>query len=242
MFKCDICEKSYLSMPALGNHKNTKHSSQTQPIEKKSRGRPRKYEGVPKAAANPELEYTNYFKKDYRKKIEGEEFNMADIAKLIFDDIFVKFSDKIFNPIIHYTDNPILYNIFNEVQPVDKPKETKMADDIFYEYVKYSKENVNKNYFILVVKFIILFRECFNNSHKIKSGEAEILKKEFSAYNNAETLPDLCNEFVTEFMELNNYFGIESVHDRDEIIDIIQHFCAWLFLKGYTASRLTKVA
>jgi hypothetical protein len=42
-FRCEICEKSYLSQPALNNHKNTKHLIHSGVIEKKSRGRPRKY-------------------------------------------------------------------------------------------------------------------------------------------------------------------------------------------------------
>lgn len=38
-FVCDICQKSYLSLPALSSHKKTKHNVEP---EKKSRGRPRK--------------------------------------------------------------------------------------------------------------------------------------------------------------------------------------------------------
>jgi hypothetical protein len=117
-----------------------------------------------------------------------------------------------------------------------------MADDIFYEYIIHAKPQINKNYFILLVKFIILFRECFNVTKKSQAGEVNNIKKEYSRSVNAESLPDLCNEFVTEYMEQNNYFGIESAHDRDEIIDLIQHFCAWLYFNGYTQSRLTKVA
>lgn len=38
-FVCDICQKTYLSLPALSSHKKTKHNVEP---EKKSRGRPRK--------------------------------------------------------------------------------------------------------------------------------------------------------------------------------------------------------
>ena len=38
-FVCDICQKSYLSLPALSSHKKMKHNVEP---EKKSRGRPRK--------------------------------------------------------------------------------------------------------------------------------------------------------------------------------------------------------
>ena len=38
-FVCDICQKTYLSAPALSSHKKAKHNIEP---EKKSRGRPRK--------------------------------------------------------------------------------------------------------------------------------------------------------------------------------------------------------
>jgi hypothetical protein len=41
-FQCE-CGKSYLSQPALNNHRNTKHRESEQNCEKRPRGRPRKY-------------------------------------------------------------------------------------------------------------------------------------------------------------------------------------------------------
>ena len=54
-----------------------------------------------------------------------------------------------------------------------------------------------------------------------------------------EGLPDLCNEFYGEFMEPNNFFGIEEQDEKNEIIEIIQHFCIWLFKNEYTKSKLS---
>jgi hypothetical protein len=42
VFECE-CGKSYLSLPALNNHKNTKHRESEKTVEKRPRGRPRKY-------------------------------------------------------------------------------------------------------------------------------------------------------------------------------------------------------
>ena len=50
---------------------------------------------------------------------------------------------------------------------------------------------------------------------------------------------DLCNEFYGEFMEPNNFFGIEDQDEKNEIIEIIQHFCIWLFKNEYTKSKLS---
>lgn len=153
---------------------------------------------------------------------------------------------------MHYTDHPVLQLLFNE-KPVNKEKNKKVCDDIFYEFLIYVKENSTKTYFILLLKFIILFRECMNKSKSTEINQPTNLaqnlasnlsnehKKEFSSENSAESAPDLCNEFITEFLENNDYFGIEDEKDRNEFVDIIQHFCYWLFKNEYTPSRLTLI-
>jgi len=45
-FKCIDCGKSYLSQPALTNHKKTKHKYNDIEGEKKGRGRPRKHVNI----------------------------------------------------------------------------------------------------------------------------------------------------------------------------------------------------
>lgn len=79
-----------------------------------------------------------------------------------------------------------------------------------------------------MTKFVILFRECFD---KNKNKESKI-----TGELSPEGLPDLCNEFYGDFLETNNFFGID---EQDEIIELIQHFCIWLFKKDYTKSKLS---
>lgn len=149
---------------------------------------------------------------------------------------------------MHYTDHPVLQMLFNEVPVDSKLKNEKNCDEIFYEYLVYCKNNANKTYFILILKFVALFRECLNNSRQKEvesnqqNGGVPFLKSEYSSMANAETVPELCNEFVTEFLENNHYFGIELESDRNEIIELIQHLCTWLYLNGYTQSRLSRVS
>ena len=47
-YNCEHCGKSYLSKPALNNHMNTKHAEILKQlnIEKRKRGRPRKYVNI----------------------------------------------------------------------------------------------------------------------------------------------------------------------------------------------------
>ena len=54
-----------------------------------------------------------------------------------------------------------------------------------------------------------------------------------------EKIPELCNEFDKEFMESSNFFGIKKKKEKREIIEIIQHFCIWLFKSEYTKSKLS---
>lgn len=62
--------------------------------------------------------------------------------------------------------------------------------------------------------YVILFRECLNEigwekkieSEGLKPEEDEILKRQkelesFCLHNNAEHAPEICNEFVTVYME-----------------------------------------
>jgi hypothetical protein len=84
---------------------------------------------------------------------------------------------------------------------------------------------------------VILFRECINN---LKKNDVEPFKQdggkvEFTQIYNAENAPDTCNEFIGEFMEPNDYFGL----DTGELIEVIQHMCFWLYVNNYTTSRLT---
>ena len=115
----------------------------------------------------------------------------------------------------------------------------KTADEVFYEYLVYTKEQVNETYFTLIVKFTLLFRECFNLSQSKKPDSTLQPEEEASRTMLPETLPELCNEFYTEFMESNNFFGIEQEKEKREIIEIIQHFCIWLFKSEYTKSKLS---
>jgi hypothetical protein len=109
-------------------------------------------------------------------------------------------------------------------------KEARTGDEAFAKYVIESYDKTCKDYFLFLLKFSILFRECLNEYKKLEDSD-----KQYSEVNGAELLPDLCNEFITEFMENNEYFGL----DVNELIELIQQFCNWLYENKFTTSRLT---
>lgn len=108
----------------------------------------------------------------------------------------------------------------------------KNIDEIFAKYLEDAYKESNKDYFEFITKFVILFRECINKHKNDNSGD------EHSAKNNADNVPDMCNEFITDFMEGFDYFGLDTM----ELIDIIQHLCNWLYENKFTTSKLSLVS
>jgi len=86
-------------------------------------------------------------------------------------------------------------------------------------------------------KFVIIYRQCINKLKNPSTYNPPDLINYYTQHNNAEGVPDMCNDFVTDFMEPKDYFGMDTM----ELIEIIQHLCHWLFIKNYTTSRLTLV-
>lgn len=111
------------------------------------------------------------------------------------------------------------------------------CDGIFFQYLKEMSSKTNKEYFWFILKFIFLFRECINKFKKAQVNEENSTndKCEYTQIYNAEAVPDQCNDFVAEFMDPNDFFGL----DTNELIEIIQHLCFWLYSNNYTTSRLT---
>lgn len=108
-----------------------------------------------------------------------------------------------------------------------------VIDEIFSKYLIEVSTDCNKDYFEFVTKFVILFRECVNKSKNENNS-----LQDYSCYNNADTVPDTCNEFITDFMEGFDYFGLDTM----ELIEIIQHLCNWLYENKFTTSKLSLVS
>lgn len=158
----------------------------------------------------------------------GEELDLKDLVTQALQELYNSFNGKIFNKISSVSEHPLLRETFYQV---DNPVEEKVnCEQIFASYIREFFNQTNKQYFLFLVKFVSLFRECIN--HYRHSSDPNF---EFTQINSADGVPDLCNEFITEFMENNDNFGL----DTTEVIEIIQHFCNWLYENKFTTSRLT---
>jgi hypothetical protein len=120
---------------------------------------------------------------------------------------------------------------WNTPDTTNKTKQETSCDETFCNYLQEVAQKTNKDYFHFIFKFLILFRECINKLRR----NAEKPEHEFTQVQTAETVPDTCNDFIIEFMDPNDYYGL----DTNELIDAIQHLCFWLYFNNYTTSRLT---
>ncbi len=186
-----------------------------------------------------EKKFETFFEKDIRKAM-SESIDLQFVLDS-FKEIFHKYSEifkslppslpagaPLTNDEEHSFRRTITSNWHTSAETI-KAKANINCDDIFFLYLQEIAAKTNRDYFHFLFKFIALFRECIN---KLKTTEDA---SEFTLSNNAENVPDTCNEFITEFMDPNDYYGL----DTNELIEAIQHFCSWLYYNQYTTSRLT---
>ena len=200
-----------------------------------------------------ESKIENFFEEEKRKKKENERYKITDFTKTIFQDIFItyksyldnkyeKCEDNIFLRLIHK-----LYNTDDKKRHDEALPRNKSCDNIFIEYLEFISNISNKEYFIFSFKFVVLFRECINKYKNVELVNRKCILNEeipddvteYTQKYNADQVQDLSNEFITDFMENANFFGLNSEIDKNEFIEIIQHFCYWLFKKSFTSSKLT---
>ena len=184
------------------------------------------------------LKYDVFFDEFPRKKQEDKSFDMDEIINEVFDFVYKgKYSDKLFSHPKNCEENFVLKNLLENSIITKKDKSEINCNEAFYEYLYEFKEKTNEKYFKFLLIFVLLFRECYDISKNKDIKEEE--QKSFTDILNPEGLPDLCNEFYAEFLEPNNFFDLNESDEKNEIIEIIQHFCLWLFKKEYTKSKLS---
>ena len=257
-YRCPDCDKCYLSGPALTTHRKTKHGYGING-EKRARGRPRKECINETIDNNPQNKFIFFFGEEHRKLGEEQEYINLDIIKQNIKTIFNQCKESLFSD-IEDVEKYDFYNLIINNWEKEEPEfeqecyssgmimnlpvkenndyinyikvQSYNLDSIFFFYLKEFHKSVNDKYFWFMLKFVILFRESLNQSKKyfVKNYE----NKTFCQLFNAEIIPELCNEFCLDFMEPYDYFGL----NKEELIELIQHFCYWLNAKQYTQLQL----
>lgn len=150
-------------------------------------------------------------------------------------------------------------------------KSAASCDEVFAIYLYEISRKTNPDYYKIMLRFIIAYRECLNRygwekkaendevlnntgngddmettmitpaSESIQEKAKELRKKagglEFSVINNAEHAPEICNEFVTVFLQDKK----DSNLQKNESIDLTRNICHWLFSEGFTCSKVSMI-
>ena len=87
---------------------------------------------------------------------------MKELTSEVYDFLYQgPYEGKLFSHPKNYEENPILKNLVKDSDVSSKPKNEKTCDEVFYEYLHTFKKKTNKKYFSLLVKFVLLFIECY---------------------------------------------------------------------------------
>jgi hypothetical protein len=131
-------------------------------------------------------------------------------------------------------------------------KREKSCDQIFAEYLGFVAQKVHSEYYANVLRFVFLFRECVNSSGKELIEERKNLpmflfpknsvlinpNQDYCCNNNGEQVPDMCNEFLMHYIKSRR--NCIKLEDR-ELIDLMQNLCHWMFVNGYTCSKIALI-
>jgi hypothetical protein len=181
----------------------------------------------------------SFFSHDDRK---GETKSIAEPFEEAFQQIYSKRhsernQQKMILPYENAQSHPFYQKLLEFQQSLPKlDGENSKCDEVFSDYVFKMSRYCNPTYFVKLIKFITLFRECVNVFYKDK---VKTEGYEFSQIFNAEDVPDISNEFITEFLDTDqNVFDIS----KDEAIDLTQNFCHWLYENNFTCSKLSLIS
>jgi hypothetical protein len=233
----------------FNNNSDTFVEGNNNAVVKKKRGRPKKTYGI---LYYDELFYNSFFHNIKRQKPLGYIFSYDRFiiySKEIFKNIFI--DHKQFCSLSNLTssiEHPIIEKLINNKKQFssftcNKINNCDCCDDIFIQYILLVSSLTNEEYFKFVFSFVLLLRECINKYKNIEvENSKEVLneknnKVEFTQIYDAEQIPEICNEFLTEFLTNADYFGIDNEY-KGEFQLIIQHFCFWLYQNNFTSSKL----
>ena len=192
-YKCQVCDKTYLSHPALWQHMRNKHPihQENRPITK-GRGRPRKYVNAQsQVKSNPD---------ELCAKDESCEATKTKVADPCSDKWFETTSERkgescpikgfpeAFNrlnmlsgTLLSHLDSG-LYKALHSLNQKPKPeselteeaKQQLPADDVLALYLLSLRTKANQDFMHTVLQVTLLYRECYNRYGWQKLAEAEL--------------------------------------------------------------------
>lgn len=180
-----------------------------------------------------------YFKHPERM---GETRNLQDCLNIVFKQLYDKnYLERNQNKKIKQygsqSDHPfinILLKHFGSPNPIKMDPDKSKCDLVLAEYLHKVSKLVRAEYLIKILKFVFLYRECLNIIYSEKAAVID-KNKEYTQLFTAEDSPDICNEFVVEFIEgKSKLFQI----NEEEANDLTNNFCQWLYDNNYTSYKV----
>ncbi len=242
-FECKICQKTYLSYPALYTHTKIKHNKNNN--SSRGRGRPKKEQNendLEKKKYNP----TNFtfFSKEERTGRTDPRTEINNCIDKAFIELYSK-ENKKRNELrnmksnIKLEEHPFLYKFKQDCHDIYRNviNEFQIIDIVLIDYLNKMSMFCNPDYYIKLIKFVTLFREHANKFNKNKDNKNNLDNKEYTEINDAEDLPDSANEFINVFLnpeEKEADFGFTM----DESVDLTLNLCYWMYENNYTCSKL----
>ena len=246
-FKWDYWSKTYLSYPALYTHRKLKHLEKMgkdvptrkiverlEPHDSEKNPTSFEYFSTLERSGGPIDPLTNFY------RIMNEYLKMEPKRSRLYP--FLKVFSILDGFAVEDPETLIPKRDYDELSAVEKEKYMSW-DEIFSLYLREVSRIVNKETYEKVMKLIVLYRECANKFGWQKKIEAEgessaqeqMKIENFTVINNAEYLPEVGNQVITEYIYQNKKgFGLSV----DDAIDIVRNFCAWLYNTGFTTLKL----
>ncbi len=242
-YSCNICNKAYLSYPALYTHKRNKHN--IIPIT----GKPEIF----KSGGNSVSNKLKYNIMETRNNVKASADIIIRYYKKYFEYFYMDSNSilfkKNFNPIQDsFLKLLEIYKISGLEKiciPAHNEKEKLFVDNILIIYLILLVEITRETIFTqLVVKFIFLFREYLNllgwDHFKYLEDfgmmNEFMIKGEFCSTCTCEELPEMVNDFVAVFLECDSRLTSE----KKEMADIVLNFCNWLFINNLTNYKVNR--
>ena len=201
---CPNCTRAYKSYCALYTHFKKKH----EPIHPeillhllgKKRGRPLIHLDQKNTYPNtefPELTIPNGITANPLKSLKKE-------SKSLY-----QFQYSQHHPLYYFLENALNGNQEGE----------QTCDKVLAEYLAFIAGKVGKTFFKVIVRFVMLFRDCINMDYTGKS-----------ATNSVRYMPSKFNEFIA--------FYLKDVVIIKVATPLALHFSDWLFKRSYTCIKL----
>ncbi len=242
-FTCSICKKGYLSYPALYTHRRNKHN--IIPIT----GKPEFF----KSNSSNNVTKFRYNALETTNDVRGIISNILTIYQDLCEKYFTSPGSILEKNYYLEEDKFVSLLKYYQEHGMEKPKIPKFEEvgdyinNILAVYLILILEVTREKYYAqLIVKFVFLFREYINVFgwehkkflHEFGLNDNLVIEGEFCQKNNCEEVPELVNDFIGVFLELDPEFVDSDVKDMS---DICQNFCYWLLINGLTCFKLSKI-